>query len=159
MAGLLGIRLVIRAERPKGLQWSAFSEEPAGALAFDGWITRHSPRDPDRETTPAGLLASLVIRAERPKGLRWSTFSEEPAGALALDGWITRHSPRDPVWETTPAGLLASLVIRAVPTPANRKPQSAFADSGIFFLTFLQKQAFEESSKKYPATCVAGFSA
>ncbi|WP_430930958.1 hypothetical protein, partial [Robiginitalea biformata] len=98
-AGLLGIRLVIqtvptpanRAERPKGLQWSAFSEEPAGALAFDGWITRFT-RDPDRETTPAGLLGiHLMIqtvptpanRAERPKGLQWSAFSEEPAGALA----------------------------------------------------------------------------
>ena len=35
------------SERPKGLQWSAFSEEPAGALALDGWITRFA-RDPGR---------------------------------------------------------------------------------------------------------------
>ena len=75
------------AERPKGLRWSAFSEEPGGAAALDGWIT-HFARDPDR----------------------------------ALSCWITRHTPRDPDRETT---------------PANRKPQSAFADSGIFFLTFL----------------------
>jgi len=144
MAGLLA-SLVIqtvptpanRAERPKGLQWSAFSEEPAGALAFDGWITRFT-RDPDRETTPAGLLGiHLMIqtvptpanRAERPKGLQWSAFSEEPAGALALSCWITRHSPRDPDRETTPAGLLGiRLVIQTVPTTANRKPQSAKAD-------------------------------
>ncbi|EAR15247.1 hypothetical protein RB2501_13004 [Robiginitalea biformata HTCC2501] len=45
-AGLLAA-LVIRAERPKGLQWSAFSEEPDGAWAG--------------EAERAGLLAALVI--------------------------------------------------------------------------------------------------
>jgi hypothetical protein len=32
---------VIRAERLKGLQWSAFSEEPAGALALNNPPDRH----------------------------------------------------------------------------------------------------------------------
>jgi len=75
-AGLLGIRLVIRAERPKCIRWMHFSEEPAGALALDGWITRHSPRDPDRETTPAGLLGiRLVIQTGKPLLLDYSAYA------------------------------------------------------------------------------------